>query len=135
MATFARLLDRICCIGTILAIKGVVIVAGVLPLRTTNQWAIEIGLRLRQTRLSRNFTQEHLAVQANISVGALKQLEAGRGSKLQTLIQVVRALGSEQWLELLPVPQSTFSPIALLRQQQAEESRQRKRAPRRIGDQ
>jgi transcriptional regulator with XRE-family HTH domain len=102
--------------------------AGVSPLRTTEQWEFEIGVRLRQIRLSRNITQEGLASSANISVGAVKQLEAGRGSKLQTLIQVVRALGLEQWLESLQVPNSAFSPIALLREQQARELNQRKRA-------
>jgi transcriptional regulator with XRE-family HTH domain len=91
--------------------------AGVSPLRTTEQWEFEIGVRLRQIRLSRNITQESLASSANISVGAVK-----------TLIQVVRALGLEQWLESLQVPNSAFSPIALLREQQARELNQRKRA-------
>jgi hypothetical protein len=40
----------------------------------------------------------------------------------------VRALGLEQWLESLQVPNSAFSPIALLREQQARELNQRKRA-------
>jgi transcriptional regulator with XRE-family HTH domain len=100
---------------------------GVSPLRTTNEWEVEVGRRLREIRLSRNLTQETVAVSANVSVGALKNLESGRGSSLRTLIQILRALDQVQWLESLQPPQSTFTPMALLREQQALESKRRKR--------
>ncbi|KQW45049.1 hypothetical protein ASC77_19910 [Nocardioides sp. Root1257] len=50
---------------------------------------------------------------ANTSVGALKNLESGRGANVRTLIRVLRALGLDDWLGTLYVPRPTFNPLDL----------------------
>ncbi|WP_316682780.1 helix-turn-helix domain-containing protein [Ralstonia flaminis] len=86
----------------------------------------ELGERLKKLRVLRNLDQATLAARAGISVRTLRNLESGRGSSLHTLIQVVRALGREQWFETIaPVP--TINPLMLTR---AAAPRQRASKPR-----
>ncbi|API76554.1 XRE family transcriptional regulator [Ralstonia solanacearum] len=74
----------------------------------------ELGERLKTLRVHRNLEQATLAARAGISVRTLRNLESGSGSSLHTLIQVVRALGREQWFETIaPVP--TINPLMLTR--------------------
>jgi transcriptional regulator with XRE-family HTH domain len=82
--------------------------------RSTEDWEATIGAQIRRERLTADIDQESLASRANVSVGALKNLEAGRGVNLKTLIRVVRALDREDWLRSLS-PEPTVSPIALAR--------------------
>lgn len=87
-----------------------------------------LGAQVRRARLYEDMTQAELADQANISPVTLANLESGRGSTLRTLIKVVRALGREDWLELLePIP--TVSPLALARA--ADGLQEKRRASRR----
>ncbi|MDR1189135.1 MAG: helix-turn-helix transcriptional regulator [Bifidobacteriaceae bacterium] len=91
---------------------------------TTAEIAQDLGRQIRSLRLERNLDQAGLAEQANISVGAVKALEAGTGSSLATLIRVARALGRREWLrELRPIPE--VGPMAMLRAQQGQRPRQR----------
>ncbi|MDR1214977.1 MAG: helix-turn-helix domain-containing protein [Propionibacteriaceae bacterium] len=95
---------------------------------TTEEIARDLGRQFRQLRLETDLDQAGLARRANLSVGAVKSLEAGTGSSLTTVIRVARALGREEWLtELRPTPE--VSPIAVLRAQQG--IRPRLRASRR----
>lgn len=74
----------------------------------------ELGERLRTLRIHRNLDQATLAARAGISARTLRNLESGAGSSLRTLVLVVRALGREQWLEMIaPVP--TINPVMLTR--------------------
>ncbi|WP_081087797.1 helix-turn-helix transcriptional regulator [Burkholderia stagnalis] len=85
-----------------------------------------VGERLKTLRIHRNLLQATLAARAGISVRALRDLEAGRGSSLRTLISVLRVLGREAWLETIaPVP--TINPLMLTRK---AEPRQRASKPR-----
>ncbi|HUG72898.1 MAG TPA: helix-turn-helix transcriptional regulator, partial [Steroidobacteraceae bacterium] len=52
-----------------------------------------------------NIDQQTLAARAGISVGALKNLENGRGSTIRTLVAVLKALDRADWL-------STIAPVA-----------------------
>lgn len=73
----------------------------------------QIGEKLQRFRLNRNLDQATLAARAGISVRALRNLEAGRGSSLQTLIVVVRALGRGTWFDTIaPEP---LNPLTLTR--------------------
>ncbi len=101
--------------------------ATVSQLRTTQEWEQELGERLRQVRLGKNLTQASMAKSANVSLGALKKLEAGTGSRLQTMIQVTRALDQVQWLESIHLPKELFSPLAVLREEKARAAIVRKR--------
>lgn len=98
--------------------------------RTTLEWQIALGQSLRDARLARRLDQETLATMADVSTRALRNLEAGQGSSLSTLIKTVRALGREEWLDALDERSDAPSPLELLRRSQGRPMRPR-RAPRR----
>lgn len=98
-------------------------------LRTIDEWEAEIGAQVRAARMLAGTSQADLAKRANVAVGAIAGLEAGRGSTLKTLVAVVRALDRTQWLEQLS-PLITISPMQMLRDQQRNKPRQRVYAPR-----
>ncbi|AXK37973.1 XRE family transcriptional regulator [Crenobacter cavernae] len=87
----------------------------------------DLGNRLKTLRVHRNLDQLTLSERAGISVRTLRNLESGSGSSLRTLIQVLRALGREQWLETI-APVATINPLMLTR---AAKPRQRASKPRR----
>jgi transcriptional regulator with XRE-family HTH domain len=79
-----------------------------------NVTGAELGDSLKTLRLHRNLDQATLAARAGISARSLRNLESGNGSSLRMLIQVVRTLRRESWLELIaPVP--TINPVTLTR--------------------
>ena len=86
----------------------------------------DLGQRLRAVRLARRLSQQEVADQANVSVGAVKHLESGAGATVRTLVRVLRALEETSWLERLAPPAPAFSPLAVLRQQQEAESSARR---------
>lgn len=73
-----------------------------------------LGKQLQQLRRSRNLDQISTAEKAGISEKALRNLEAGRGSTVETLLRVLKALDSLQGLQLI-VPKPSVSPLAMLR--------------------
>ncbi len=82
---------------------------------TTDELQIMLGERLRQLRLLKNISQQATAEKAGISEKAMRNLEAGKGSTVETLLRVLKALDQLQGLDLL-VPEVGVDPIALLRQ-------------------
>lgn len=96
--------------------------------RTTEEWESHVGAQIRTDRISRGIDQVSLARAANISTASLSALENGVGSRLSTVIKVVRALGREAWLEDL-APLTSVSPLAMLRDRDRDIPR--RRAPRR----
>jgi transcriptional regulator with XRE-family HTH domain len=93
-------------------------------IRSTADWELYIGDQIRAMRIGHELGQSELAAAANISVGAVKNIENGRGSSLKTLILIVRAMGEERWLESLSPPDD-FSPIRALRDQKLATPRRR----------
>ncbi|GAB4062399.1 helix-turn-helix domain-containing protein [Uliginosibacterium sediminicola] len=94
--------------------------------RTSAELEVELGERLKTLRIHRNLDQATLAERAGISPRTLRNLENGAGSSLRTLIQVVRALGRESWLDVIaPIP--SINPLMLTR---AAAPRQRASKPR-----
>ena len=85
--------------------------------RTVEEWEMLVGEQVRAMRIASNLDQTRLARLADVSVGALSNLERGKGSSLKTVVAVVRALGRTDWLEAL-APQVTVSPIQMLRAKQ-----------------
>ncbi len=96
--------------------------------QTTEEWEARIGAQVRAERLRRGIDQASLASAANISTPSLSALENGGGSRLASLIKVVRALDLEPWLDAL-APVDDISPLAMLRDRKRTTPRQR--APRR----
>ena len=73
-----------------------------------------LGSQLQQLRIAKNLDQITTAEKAGISEKALRNLEAGRGSSVATLVRVLKALDSLDGLRLL-APKPSVSPLALLR--------------------
>jgi transcriptional regulator with XRE-family HTH domain len=90
--------------------------------RSTAEWETGVGDQIRSLRLRTGYDQAQLAELASVSVGALKNLEQGKGSTLGTVIKVVRALEREDWLDSLS-PASLISPIDVLRAGRSTRSR------------
>jgi transcriptional regulator with XRE-family HTH domain len=84
---------------------------------TVGEWEAILGDQVRRVRIARNLDQARLAELADVSIGAVSNLERGRGSSLRTLTSVVRALGRTDWLESL-APAVGVSPMQLLRAKQ-----------------
>ncbi|HYG06959.1 MAG TPA: helix-turn-helix domain-containing protein [Stenotrophomonas sp.] len=85
-----------------------------IPFRAPDEVIAELGDRLKQRRLADGFKQVTLADKAGVSRRAIVDLEAGRGSSLETLVRVLKALGLEENIAaLVPVPR--VSPMAMAR--------------------
>ena len=87
---------------------------------TPDELAADLGARLRDLRLAQDYTQASVADRAGISLRALRELEAGRGSTVLTMLRVLKALGAEQGVDLL-APRPGISPMALLQRPRARE--------------
>ncbi len=103
---------------------------GTEPLKTTAELEKQLGVDVRRVRHLRQLTQAELAERANVSLSAVKYLEAGRGSSLSTLVRVARALGRTEWLASFAPPEPAFSPLAVLRATEQAQGRTPKRVRR-----
>ena len=72
-----------------------------------------LGRRLRRLRLRRNLDQLSVAARAGVSEKALRNLEAGRGSTVETMLRVLKALDALEGLDAL-APEVTVDPMVLL---------------------
>lgn len=92
---------------------------------TPEEWEAEVGQQLRGLRLRQNIDQRHLARRAGIALNAVKNLEAGKGSTLTSLVKVLRALGRADWLRAL-APAVSISPLQVLKARPARQRASRK---------
>ena len=90
-----------------------------------NELQAVFGKKLQELRISKNLDQITTAEKAGISEKTLRNLEAGRGSSVETLVRVLKALDSLDGLGLL-APRSSVSPLALLRHSGAARRRVRR---------
>ena len=97
--------------------------------RSSDEWLEYLGEQCRTMRIRANLEQTELAIRANVSVGAIKNLEGGKGSSLKTLIKVIRVLGRTDWLQAL-APTVSVSPIQLLKAKRRNLVRRRVYRPR-----
>lgn len=81
--------------------------------KTAKELQTDLGQRLRRLRLARNIDQRTVAGKAGISEKALRNLESGNGSTVETLLRTLKALGYTQGIEML-APEPTIDPLALL---------------------
>ena len=96
-------------------------------IKTADEWEAELGQQLRALRLRQNINQQQLAGEAGVALNAVKNLEAGKGTTLSSLVKVLRALGRADWLGTLAPPVSV-SPLQMLKGRPV-----RQRASRRKG--
>jgi transcriptional regulator with XRE-family HTH domain len=69
-----------------------------------------LGASLKALRLDLNIDQKTVADQAGISIGALKNLENGRGSTVRSLVSILRVLGRAEWLTAI-APVASINPL------------------------
>lgn len=69
-----------------------------------------LGDSLRTHRIGMDLTQEDLARNANVSLKAVKNLEAGEGCRLHTYIAVLRALDLLHYIQI-PEQSSVLSSL------------------------
>lgn len=89
--------------------------------KTPEELEAELGQQLRELRLRQNLNQQQLAEQAGVALNAVKNLEAGKGSTVGSLVKILRALGRSDWLATL-APVVSVSPLRMLK---GKSSRQR----------
>lgn len=73
-----------------------------------------LGKGLAAYRLNQNLTQRQLADDASVSIKALRRLESGQNTSLDTLVRVLEALGLGDRLELL-APAANIRPVDRVR--------------------
>lgn len=93
--------------------------------KTPHELQERLGNRLKRLRLARNLDQRETAEKAGVSEKALRNLEAGKGSNVGTLLRTLKALDYLEGIEIL-LPDVAVDPIALLRK---SDSPQRVRRP------
>ena len=99
-----------------------------LSFSTPEELQIALGERIRRLRLSRNIDQRTAAKKGGISEKALRNLEAGRGSSVETLLRTLKALDYLQGIDTL-APEVTINPLTMLRK---SSPRRRARTPRKL---
>ena len=85
-----------------------------LSFKSVSELQALLGDQLLALRQSKDLDQITTAEKAGISEKALRNLEAGRGSTVESFLRVLKALDSLDGLELL-APKPSVSPLALLR--------------------
>jgi transcriptional regulator with XRE-family HTH domain len=93
--------------------------------QTNEEIQFEFGQLIRKLRLGKNLDQQTVALQAGISVGAIKNLESGAGATLKTLVAMLRVLGHvDDLLAIAPTP--TLDPLTITRTANARARASRK---------
>jgi DNA-binding XRE family transcriptional regulator len=95
---------------------------------TPEELQVALGERIRRLRLSRNIDQRTAAAKAGVSEKALRNLEAGRGSSVETLLRTLKALDYLQGIDALS-PEVTVSPLGMLRRSSPQRRVRRPRKP------
>jgi transcriptional regulator with XRE-family HTH domain len=83
--------------------------------KTPDELQTALGERLKRLRLNRNLDQRATAEKAGISERALRNLENGNGSTVETLLRTLKALDYLQGINML-APEASVNPLDLLRQ-------------------
>lgn len=92
---------------------------------TIDSLEASLGDQIRGIRLRQNISQAALAKEADMSIGALQNLETGDGATVRTLIKVLKALDRLGWLQTLQ-PEVSISPMQHLVQTTTQRQRARK---------
>ncbi len=93
------------------------------------EWEERVGDAVRQLRIAQGYDQIELAERANLSRSAVQSLERGTGSRLRTVLAVLRALDRLDALDSI-MPDAEPSPLEVLElsRRAARPQRSRKRA-------
>lgn len=92
--------------------------------QTDNMLLNRIGEFVKRQRLSRNVSQQSLAVSSGVSISSLAAIERGENVSLKTLIPILRALDSLDVLSKF-CEEPEISPIAYAKQLGSQKHRKR----------
>ena len=94
----------------------------------------ETGRRIKSERIAKSMTQGEMAEATGLSLRTISNLEGGKDVSFSTLIEVLRALGRVQGLDVL-LPEQTIRPsqIAELGKARERASRRRNKGPEETG--
>jgi transcriptional regulator with XRE-family HTH domain len=81
--------------------------------KTDAQILQELGIRLKEKRQQKRYTQGDLAQKAGISTNTLQKIEYGQNPTMASFIQVLRALDEMDHLEQF-LPPVQISPMDML---------------------
>jgi transcriptional regulator with XRE-family HTH domain len=76
---------------------------------STNEVLSELGSRIKTARIAMPATQKEMAAMTNLSQKTISNLENGKDVSFSTVVEVLRALGQLQSLELM-IPEQGLSP-------------------------
>jgi transcriptional regulator with XRE-family HTH domain len=93
--------------------------------QTLKDLQLDLGERIQRLRLSKNMDQRATAAKAGISEKALRSLETGRGSTVETLLRALKALDYLDGIKML-APEVTIDPLALLHSPKPQQRVRRK---------
>lgn len=79
---------------------------------TDNAILVQIGAKLKGSRIERNLSQKDLAAACGLSAFSISQMENGHNTSLLSLIMVLRALNRLEILEEL-LRERPMSPVAM----------------------
>lgn len=94
-----------------------------------DQWERRIGEAIRQSRIDAGYDQVELAERANVSRSTVQSLEQGTGSRLRSLLAVLRALDRLDVFENL-APETGPTPLELLAESRRARTSRRVRKSR-----
>jgi transcriptional regulator with XRE-family HTH domain len=86
-------------------------------LMTDDAVLAELGRRLAQNRLERNWTQAEMAAQAGLGQATVQRAERGESIQMTSMVKLLRTLGLLGALDAA-VPESIVLPIAQLEREQ-----------------
>ena len=95
---------------------------------STDEVLTEIGHRIKAARIAMPVTQEEMAGLTSLSKRTISNLENGKDVSFSTIIEVLRALGQLQSLELM-VPEQGLRPSQIVELGKPRERARKKTKP------
>ena len=97
---------------------------------STNEVLSELGQRIKAARIAMPATQKEMAAMTDLSPKTISNLETGKDVSFATVVEVLRALGRLQSLDLMiPEPGPSPSQLAALGKQRERASSKASRKP------
>ena len=93
----------------------------------------KIGEKIKAIRLKQNITQESLSEAANVSLSSIKKIEKGEIRSFDSLLRLLRTLGSLDTLQQL-IEEEQISPNEYYNLVQSSKTKKRRRAVGRINN-
>lgn len=81
--------------------------------KTATEWEETLGEQIKTLRLRHNLSQRELAERGDIALNAVKNIEAGRGGTLTSLMRILRTLEKTDWITTL-TPEVSISPMQMI---------------------